>query len=53
VLVGIKNGYAEACLKVLLEHLFVGCKGSYEKFVFQHHIRSADLNTRLLSSAVD
>jgi hypothetical protein len=53
VLVGNKNGYTEACLKVLPEHLLLRSKESQEKFVFQHHIRSADLDTRLLTSAVD
>jgi hypothetical protein len=53
MLVGTKDGYAEAGLKVQPEHLLVRSKESYEKFVFKHHIRGADLNTRLLTSAVD
>jgi hypothetical protein len=41
---GINSGYAEASLKVLPEHLLVKSVEIYEKFVFKHHIRSADLN---------
>jgi len=53
MLVGAKNCYAETGLKVLPQHLFVRSKESYEKFVVKYHIRGADLNTRLLTSAVD
>ena len=49
----IKNGYAQAGLKVLPEHLLVKSEESYEKIVFKDHIRSADLNSRFLPSVVD